>query len=113
MFFDFGLSLDVNCKDENCNPAVRLLGHIARDMAQPKAALDAYNETLAARLKLVPSDNPAIADVYDSIACTLTQKEDTGQAFKTLDKAVEIHKAKNPDRMASADAILAMTYLRD
>ena len=111
-FFDFGLSLDVDREDETCNPAVRLLGHIALDMAQPRAALDAYNETLAARLKLVPSDDPAIADVYDSIACALTEMGDTGQAFKTLKKAVEIHKANNPDRMARTDAILAMTYLR-
>ena len=111
-FFDYGLSLDVDREDETCNSAVRLLGHIALDVAQPKAALRAYNETLSARLKLVPSDDPAIADVYDSIACALTEIGETGQAFKTLDKAVEIHKAKNPDRMARTDAILAMTYLR-
>lgn len=111
-FFDFGLSLDVDREDDICNPAVRLLGHIALDMAQPKAALDAYNETLAARLKLVPPDDPAIADVYDSIACALTEMADTVQACDYLERAVAIHKTKDPSRMARTDAILAMTYLR-
>ncbi|MCJ1335340.1 hypothetical protein MMC09_000608 [Bachmanniomyces sp. S44760] len=112
LFFDFGLSLDVDREDDICNTAVRLLGHIALDMAQPKAALVAYNETLSARLKLVPSDDPAIADVYDSIACAHTETGDTTQAYKYLDKAIAIHEAKDPSRMARTDAILAMTHLR-
>ncbi|MCJ1272712.1 hypothetical protein MMC21_000499 [Puttea exsequens] len=111
-FLEFGLSLDVDREDEVCNPAVRLLGHIALDMAQPKAALEAYNETLAARLKLISPGNPAIADVYDSIACALTEMGDTVQAFDILNKAISIHKAVDPSRMARTDAILAMTHLR-
>ena len=67
-FLDFGLSLGVDRGDELCNPAVRLLGHVTLDVAQPKVALEAYNETLAARLKLVSADGPVIANVYDSVA---------------------------------------------
>ena len=98
--------------DELCNPAVRLLGHVALDLAQPKAALEAYNETLAARLKLVPANDPVIANVYDSIACALTEMGDEGQAFAILDKAVAIHNANDPSRMARTNAIIAMTHLR-
>lgn len=98
--------------DELCNPAIRLLGHVALDVAQPKAALEAYNETLAARLKLVSANDPVIANVYDSIACALTEMGDIVQAFAILDKAVEIHNANDPSRMARTNAILAMTHLR-
>lgn len=111
-FLDFGLSLGVDRSDELCNPAVRFLGHVALDVAQPKAALEAYNETLAARLKLVPAHDPTIANVYDSVACALTEMGDVVQAFVTLDKAVAIHNANDPSRMARTDAILAMTHLR-
>lgn len=98
--------------DELCNPAVRLLGHVALDVAQPKAALEAYNETLAARLKLVSAHDPVIGHVYDSIACALTEIGDKIQAFAILGKAVAIHNANDPSRMARTNAILAMTHLR-
>ena len=111
-FIEFGLSLGVDRDDELCNPAVRLLGHIALDMAQPKAALEAYNETLAARLKFVSAHDPTIANIYDSVACALTEIGDQFQAFAILDKAVAIHNANDPNRMARTDAILAMTHLR-
>ena len=111
-FLDFGLSLVVDRGDELSNPAVRLLGHVALDVAQPKAALKAYNETLATRLKLVSANDPTIANVYDSVACALTEMGDEVQAFSILDKAVAIHNANDPSRMARTDAILAMTHLR-
>lgn len=111
-FFKFGLSLGVDRDSELCNPAVRLLGHVALDLAQPKAALEAYNETLAARLRLVSANDPTIANVYDSIACALTEMGDEVQALAILEKAVAIHKANDPTRMARTDAILAMTHLR-
>lgn len=98
--------------DELCNPALRLLGHVALDVAQPKAALDAYNETLAARLRLVSVHDPTIANVYDSVACALTEMGEVVQALEILDKAVAIHNAHDPSRMARTDAILAMTHLR-
>ncbi|KAL8908947.1 MAG: hypothetical protein Q9207_000523 [Kuettlingeria erythrocarpa] len=111
-FFEFGLSLGVDRDSELCNPAVRLLGHVALDLAQPKAALEAYNETLAACLKLVSANDPTIANVYDSIACAFTEMGDEVQALEILEKAVAIHQANDPTRMARTNAILAMTYLR-
>lgn len=111
-FLDFGLSLGVDRGDELCNPAVRLLGHVALDLAQPKAAFKAYNETLAARLKLVSANDTVIANVYDSVACALTEMGDEVQAFAILDKAVAIHNANDPSRMARTNAIVAMTHLR-
>lgn len=81
-------------------------------MAQPKAALEAYNETLASRLKLVEPDDPAIADVYDSIACSYTEMDNTPKALEILNKAREIREAKDSSRMARTLAIFAMTYLR-
>ncbi|KAI9841861.1 MAG: hypothetical protein M1837_000331 [Sclerophora amabilis] len=111
-FFTFGLSLDVDREGPICNPAVRLLGHIALDMAQPRTALAAYNEALAARLKLVGPDDPIIADLYDSIACSYTEMDNTTKAFEYLDKASRIHHAKDPQKMGRTNAIFAMTFLR-
>ena len=111
-FLEFGLSLEVDREGPICNPAVRLLGHIALDLAQPRAALEAYKETLAARLKLVDENDPAIADVYDSIACSYTEINDVPNAYACLDKAVKIHEANDPDRMARTLFILSMTHLR-
>ena len=81
-------------------------------MAQPRAALEAYNEALASRFKLVQPTSPAIADVYDSIACSYTEIGDVTKAFEYLDKATKIRYSNNPDRMARTFAILAMTHLR-
>lgn len=81
-------------------------------MAQPTTALEAYKEVLAARLKLVEPGAPAIADVYDSIACSYTEMGYMTKAFEYLDKATKIHQAKDPQRMARTCAILAMTSLR-
>jgi tetratricopeptide (TPR) repeat protein len=95
-----------------CNPAVRLLGHIALDPSQPRAAFEAYQETLTARLKHSDPNSPIIADVYDSIACAYTEIGDVSNAFAYLDKAKAIHLANDPNRMARTSAIYAMTYLR-
>jgi tetratricopeptide (TPR) repeat protein len=111
-FVTFGLSIDVDREGPTCNPAVRLLGHIALDMARPRAALEAYHEALEARLKLVEPDDPAIADVYDSIACSYTEMDNVMKAFEYLDKAKKIHHARNPNNMARTYAIFAMTFLR-
>lgn len=111
-FFDFGLSLDVDREGPICNPAIRLLGHIALDMARPEDALEAYFETLTLRLKLAEADSPAIADVYDSIACSYTELGNTEKAFEYLDKSVKIHEAHDPQCMARTSAVMAMTYLR-
>lgn len=111
-FFAFGLSLDVDREGSICNPALRLLGHIALDMARPEDALKAYFETLTLRLKLVEADSPPIADVYDSIACSYSEMGDTVKAFEYLDKSVKIHEAHDPQRMARTSAVMAMTSLR-
>jgi tetratricopeptide (TPR) repeat protein len=111
-FFNFGLSLGVDRSGPICNPAVRLLGHIALDLSQPRAALEAYQETLTARLKHSDPNSPVIADVYDSIACAYTEVGDVSKAFAYLDKAKAIHFANDPNRMARTSAIYAMTYLR-
>ncbi|KAI9877967.1 MAG: hypothetical protein M1830_002335 [Pleopsidium flavum] len=80
-FFTFGLSLHVDLEGPTCNPAVRLLGHIALDMGQPRLALEAYQEALAAQLNYTDTDKVT-------------------QAFEYLDKAVKTHQAKNPHGMA-------------
>lgn len=109
---DFGLTLGIDRGDGLWNPAVRLLGYIALDLAQSKAALKAYNETLTARLKLVLADDPVIAHVYNSVACALTEMGNEVQAFAILDKAVAIYSANNSSRMARTNATIAMTHLQ-
>lgn len=89
-----------------------MLGHIALDVAQPRAALRAYQQTLKARLKLVDANDPQIADVYDSIACAYTEIGDITNALAILDKAKAIHLSHDPKCMARTEAIHAMTYLR-
>ena len=81
-------------------------------MAKPKAGFDAYSETLMMRLKLVEADSPAIAEVYDSIACSYTEMGDVAKALEYIHKATKIHEAHDPKRMARTYAILAMTSLR-
>ena len=46
------------------------------------------------------------------LLCALTEMGDIDQAFAILDKAVAIHNANDPSRMARTNAILAMTHLR-
>ncbi|KAI9765919.1 MAG: hypothetical protein M1840_007060 [Geoglossum simile] len=111
-FLAYGLSLGVDRDGPTCNPALRILGHVALDMAQPKAALEAYAETLTARLKLVEPDSPEIANVYDSIACSYTEMNNVTKSFEYLNKAMEIRNAKGSRGKARTCAILAMTYLR-
>ncbi|KAI9853128.1 MAG: hypothetical protein M1824_001541 [Vezdaea acicularis] len=111
-FFNFGLSLGIDRSGPMCNPAIRLLGHVALDLSRPKAAVEAYQETLLARLKHSSPDSPAIADVYDSIACAYTEIGDVVKAFEYLDKAKDIHFSNDPNSMARTSAIYAMTYLR-
>jgi tetratricopeptide (TPR) repeat protein len=89
-----------------------MLGHVALDVAQPRVALKAYQNALAARLKLFDSKDPKIADVYDSISCAYTEIGDVAQALEILDKSKAIHLSNNPRRMSRTLAIYAMTYLR-
>jgi hypothetical protein len=46
-----------------------MLGDIALDVTQPKAALEAYQKTLETQLKLGDPNSPERANIYDSIAC--------------------------------------------
>lgn len=111
-YFQYAFSLEIDREGPVCNPAIRLLGHISLDLAQPRAALEAYNETLRARLRLVGPDDDSIADVYDSIACSYTEMDDVTKAYEYLDKAKEIRLAKKSERMARTNAIYSMTHLR-
>ncbi len=111
-YFNYALSLKVDREGPICNPAIRLLGHVVLDLAQPRAALEAYNEALATRLRLVEPDDDSIADVYDSIACSYTEMNDVTGAYEYLDKAKEIRLAGNSERMARTNAVYAMTHLR-
>lgn len=104
--------MEIDPKDSIFFSANRLLGHIALDLAQPRAALKAYNETLTAALRTTKPDDPAIAVIYDSIACSYTEMGDVQNAFKYLEMASKIHHAHDPNRMARTYAIYAMTYLR-
>ncbi|KAE9371884.1 hypothetical protein N431DRAFT_508825 [Stipitochalara longipes BDJ] len=109
---NFGLSLGLDPEGPTCNPAVRMLGNVALDVAQPRVALKAYQNTLAARLKLFGSSHPQIANVYDCIACAYTEIGEVAQALEILEKAKAIHLSKNPKGMSRTLAIYAMTYLR-
>ncbi|KAK2764464.1 hypothetical protein FQN54_009159 [Arachnomyces sp. PD_36] len=111
-FIEFGLSLDVDREGPLCNPALRLLGHIALDMARPDDALKPYFEALMLRLQLEKADTPAIADVYDSIACAYTEMGSVPKAFQYIDEATKIHEAHDPGAMARTYAILAVAHLR-
>lgn len=111
-FFEFGLRISQDQTSRSYAQAYRLLGHIALDVAQPKAALSAYQKALRAREALEQPDSPPIADVYDSIACSYTEQGNTAEAFEYLSKAAAIHQAHNPLHMGRTLAIYAMTYLR-
>ena len=111
-FLQFGLSLDIDREGPICNPAVRLFGNIVMDMAQPHAALEAFQESLALRLKLVSAGDPAIAIVYDSIAFSYTEMDNPAKALEYLDMAHEIHLARDPKGMSRTKAIYAIAYLR-
>ena len=82
------------------------------DLAQPRAALEAFQETLALRLKLVSPDDPIIANVYDSIACSYTEMDKASKALEYLDMASEIHLACDPRRASRTKACYAMAYER-
>lgn len=86
-FIEYGLSLDIKQSTPNYAQAYRLLGHIGLDMAQPRAALAAYEKALAARETLEEPNSPPIADIYDSIACSYTEQGRVAEAFEYLSKA--------------------------
>ncbi|KAF4611320.1 hypothetical protein G7Y89_g15693 [Cudoniella acicularis] len=109
---NFGLSLPLSPTSPTAKPALRMLGHIFLDVARPKAALDAYQSTLSARLKLFASTDPQIADVYDSIACAYTEIGNVPQVLSTLETAKAIHMSNDPTYMARRLAIYAMIYLQ-
>ncbi|KAI4155541.1 MAG: hypothetical protein LQ340_000932 [Diploschistes diacapsis] len=111
-FFDYGLSLQVDRTSMACNQAVRLLGHIALDMAQPVRALQLYTECLEYRRKLVDSSNQSIANILDSIACAQVELNDTPKAFEALEEASQIHHKNDPKRMSRTLFIYSMAYLR-
>ena len=74
-----------------CNPTVKLLGHIALDLAQPRVALQTYQEPLAARLERSDLKCTVIPDVYDSITCAYTEIGIVSEAFAYLEEAKAIH----------------------
>ncbi|KXX82634.1 hypothetical protein MMYC01_201088 [Madurella mycetomatis] len=115
-FFQFGLGINTG---DNGLPgpiaaqAHRILGHISLDLAQPRAALAAYQQALVLRSAIEPApDTPPIADVCDSIACAYTEAGDAASASAYLDRATAIHNAHDPTQMSRTLAIRAMTCLR-
>ncbi len=88
------------------------MGHISLDLARPRAALEAYKEALAVRQKIEEPESPPIADVYDSIACSLTEIGDIVEAKEYLAKAMSIHHAYDPLKTDRTEAIRALTFLR-
>ncbi|CAG9951936.1 unnamed protein product [Clonostachys rosea f. rosea IK726] len=81
-------------------------------MAQPHAALDAYEKALTFWESINGADSTAVADVCDSVACSYTEIGDTDNAFKYLQRATDIHNFHDPNEMTRTTAIEAMTYLR-
>lgn len=92
--------------------ACRLLGGIRLDLAQPRAALRAYERALAARQKLEEPNTPAIAEVYDSIACSYSEIGDVSKALEFLRKADEINLAHSGRTSPRTQAIYSLAYLR-
>ncbi|EFQ99406.1 hypothetical protein MGYG_02418 [Nannizzia gypsea CBS 118893] len=111
-FLDFGLELDIRPSTPTYAQAYRILGHIALDMARPKAALSAYLQALNIREQLHGNRSPQVADVYDSIACSYTEQGNVDEALQYLQKAEDIHNENNPLLMGRTQAIYALTYLR-
>lgn len=111
-FLQYGLTLNINRDSPSAAQAYRLLGHVALDMAQPHAALTAYQQALSAREKLSGPNTVPVAAVYDSIACSYTEMGDVKSAFEILEKATAIHLQNDPNGMARTKAIWALTYLR-
>ena len=111
-FFEYGLELDLDPNSRICAQAYRLLGHIGLDVAQPQAALFAYQKALAAREKLEEPNSPAIAEVYDSIACSYSEIGDVPHALEYLAKADAINLVHFNKTSARTQAIYSLAYLR-
>ena len=104
--------MDIDPNSRICAQAYRLLGHIGLDVAQPRAALSAYQKALAARQKFEEPNSPAIAEVYDSIACSYSEIGDVPQALEYLAKADAINFAHFDKTSARTQAIYSLAYLR-
>jgi tetratricopeptide (TPR) repeat protein len=111
-FFEYGLGLDIDPNSRICAQAYRILGHIGLDAAQPRAGLAAYQKALAAREKLEEPGSPAIAEVYDSIACSYAEIGEVSRALEYLAKADAINLAHFNRTSARTQAIYSLTYLR-
>jgi tetratricopeptide (TPR) repeat protein len=111
-FFEYGLELNIDPNSRICAQAYRLLGNIGLDVAQPRAALSAYQKALAARETLEEPNSPAIAEVYDSIACSYCEIGDVPQALEYLAKADAINFAHFDKTSARTQAIYSLAYLR-
>ncbi|KAJ8126823.1 hypothetical protein O1611_g6815 [Lasiodiplodia mahajangana] len=111
-FFEYGISLDIDKNSEVAAQAFRLLGHACLDLAQPRTALKAYHDALTARRQIEDPESPPIADIYDSIACSLTEIGNVAEAMEYLERAMAIHLAHNPLKRSRTEAIRALTFLR-
>lgn len=111
-FFEYGLGLDVDPNIRIIAQAYRLLGHISLDVAQPRAALTAYQKAFEAREKFEEPNSSAIAEVYDSIACSFCEIGDVAKALEYLEKSDEINFAHYDKTSARTQAIYALAYLR-
>ena len=111
-FFEYGLNLDIDQNGRICAQAYRLLGHIGLDMAQPRAALSAYQKSLAARKRFEEPNSLAISEVYDSIACSYAEIGDVPQAVEYLAKSDAINFIHLKRTSARTQAIYSLAYLR-
>ncbi|KAH7323125.1 P-loop containing nucleoside triphosphate hydrolase protein [Stachybotrys elegans] len=112
VFFEFGVGLAKDISSTTAAQAHRYMGHVHVDLAQPQAALMAYNKALHLRKQQHGSDSPPVADVYDSVACAYAEGGDTEHAFEYLNRAKMIHNAHDQTKMTRTLAIRAMTHLR-
>ena len=111
-FIEYGLRLDISGESRLCAQAFRLLGNVNLDMARPRAALDAHEKALEVRMKIEEADSPAIAEVYDSIACSHVEIGDVSQAFGYLAKADAISSAHLDKTSARTQAMYSLAHLR-
>ena len=93
--FQYGLSLTNNLSIRLAAQADRLLGHIALDIAHPRVALSAYEKALALREKFKDPVSLEIAEVLDSIACSLTEIGDWGESTRTTPQS-RVHFSRLP-----------------
>ncbi|KAF2755485.1 hypothetical protein EJ05DRAFT_502944 [Pseudovirgaria hyperparasitica] len=111
-FFEYGLHLGIDPESRVYAHVYRLLGHIALDIAQPRAALAAYQRAYEVTELLDGPESIAVGEVLDSLACSCAEIGDVLRARAYLERSDEINQAQNGRTSSRTQAIFALAYLR-